>query len=519
MVATAVLFVGGFLAPNFVTNSWSYLELSKTVFTDFFHANTIRSFDNPSPYSQAFPPLWPVALAVARRVVDLGIYTGFVLNIPICVALLAAMMRLLRRLEFPGWVGAACYLCAIVYVAETFSGGGIPITLLLLVGALILLFGESSGVLRIAMAGLLMGLACLTRFDGLAPACVIGVAFALRAYRPERKLQRAVVASIVYFAVLGVTLSPMMIYGITHFGKLFPSDNTRMVLQANGGGMLDYFKTPPPSDLSQHPVKWIVGLLRHKVPNVAAAGLRRLEPEDELSPLAVLTVTVLVVWGGSAPLRLPGRARYFCMLSLILFPVMLAPAILGGLEDSRYYSGTILLLTTALIIVLVCLVPDVWSPRRTRLMLLAAALPIFPAVVRPMWIYRGQELSLAGLMAPLSPTPIMRQLTEAVHRDSVDQPHRLIFVDSPVAAAKYGALTGEPLSLVPGLANGTFADFARDWHITHVYTGTLERTRWEIGHVRYSSLLRDIHNAGVELVPLDFPDLYRLRLPSQSPHP
>jgi hypothetical protein len=113
----------------------------------------------------------------------------------------------------------------------------------------------------------------------------------------------------------------------------------------------------------------------------------------------------------------------------------------------------------------------------------------------------------------------MRGLTEAVHRDSGNQPHRLIFVDSPVAAAKYGALTGEPVSLVPGLANGTFADFARDWHITHVYTGTIERARWEYTQVRYGSLLRDIQNAGIELVPLDFPGLYRLRLPSGGPHP
>jgi hypothetical protein len=518
LLTTTVLFASGFFLPGFVTNSWSYLELSKTIFTDFYHVTTVRNFDISTPYSQAFPPLWPVVLGTVRRVMDLGVYTGFVLNYAICIGLLAALIRLFRRIDLPVWAGIACYLCALRTTGEPFSGGGIPLTLVLLTSTLVILFGESLNALRIALAGMLMGLACLTRFDAMAPACLIGVAFAAREYWTSREIWRAARVAAVYFVIFGATLSPMAVYGERHFGKLFPSDNTRIVMQARGGGVLEYYRTPPEPDLYRRPGQWISGLLLHKIPRVLGVGVRELVPEDQLSSILALGAAVLVVWGGAARrLRLSTRARWFTVFALMLIPVTVLPSLLGGIPDSRYYSAADLLFFGVLFVVLVSLIPDVWTPRRIRLMLVAAAVPLIPAILRPVWVYNTSNFSRTAVMAPLSPTPQMQRVTEAVHRDSGNQPHRLIFTDSTTAAAKYGALTGEPISLVPGLTTGTFVDFARDWHITHVYVGSIERTVWESRQSRNDFIMNDIRKSGVELVPLDLPGLYRVQLPSEKP--
>jgi hypothetical protein len=134
-------------------------------------------------------------------------------------------------------------------------------------------------------------------------------------------------------------------------------------------------------------------------------------------------------------------------------------------------------------------------------------------------MYGGFRLSREAVMAPLSPTPAMRKLTDAVHRDAGGEPHRLILSDSGIAAAKYGALTGEPVIQVPALASGTFADFAREWHVTHVYDGQLERRVWEENQTSHPDLMRQIRVSGVTLIPLDLPGLYRISLPPPAPQP
>lgn len=511
---TIVVFLLGILAPYFIVDSWSYLELSNTIFKDFYRYNTLRQFENPSPYSQAFPPLWPVLLALVRKLADLGIYTGYLINFAVCVALLALLMRLFHRINSSGWVGAACYLSIFAYrpfLVEALGGKTIPLSVTLLAGALLILFREQITMPRISMAGLLMGLACLTRFDALPPACFIGVVFIAHAYRLERRFRRCVAVGAIYFAAFGITLSPLVAYGMTHFGKVFPSDNTRMLTEARGGTVLDYHKAPPASDLVQNPGRWMAGLVFHKAPKVA---LGFYEAASE-SLLPVFMAVVFVVWGATRSPLLPAPALRFSVLALILIPVMLLAEVLVGFLDIRYYAGPGLLLFAVLYVVLVSLTADVWSPRRVALLLLVTALLLCEVVIRPVVLNRrGPTLSLTERLAPLSPTLQMRQVTDAVNRDSSGQPHRILFTEGFMTSAKYGALTGEPTTLMPRLVDGTFADFVRDWHITHVYDGPIKRAPWEKAPSDQVNARRDIDTGGVELVPLDLPYLFRIRIPA-----
>ena len=112
---------------------------------------------------------------------------------------------------------------------------------------------------------------------------MIGVAFIVRAYVSEPRLRPVLATTAVYFAVLGATLSPWVAYGMTHFGKPFPSDNTRQVVRA-GGNVLDYFEVPPESDLSAHPRKWIADLVLRKARNRLAQRVDILAEREVKSP-------------------------------------------------------------------------------------------------------------------------------------------------------------------------------------------------------------------------------------------
>jgi hypothetical protein len=89
---------------------WSYLELSNTVFDNFYHRNTARAFESDDEYSLAFPPLWPILIAVVRRAYDFDVLTGVILNAGVVVALAGVMILLVRRFGLPGWVGTAAFL-------------------------------------------------------------------------------------------------------------------------------------------------------------------------------------------------------------------------------------------------------------------------------------------------------------------------------------------------------------------------------------------------------------------------
>ena len=524
VAVTVLVFAAGVYAPNFIVDSWSYVELSKTVFHDFFRFSTLRQFESTSPYSNSFPPLWPVLLALAGKVLNLGIFNGYLLNLLICIALLAVLMRLFRNIGFPGWLGAVCYLAILgftPFLGDALAAKSHALSLALLTGTLAILFGARLTHARVALAGMLMGLGCLTRFDAMPTACFLGLLFAARTATPDEPWRRRAITAAVYFAAFAVVLSPWVAYGMKHFGKPFPSDNVRQATRAVGGNVLDYFEKPPPSDLARNPRKWIAGLISVKARKVASSFVRT----SAASALPVLLVFVLAVWGAvrRRP-RLPVPAAWFDVLALILIPIVLLPTILAGYEDSRYFATPALFLFAILLGALFAFDPGGWKTRRAAMLLAAFTLPLVPAVVNPLRSHRGGLFSPAEAKDLISATPEMLRVAAAVQSDAGGQPHRLILSLDELATARYGALTGDSVTVMPRLSGHSFTSFARDWHVTHVYDPPTKATPWASRLiVDPVEIMQVIEAPGVRLIPLELPGLYRIQfvpvgqLPAASP--
>ncbi len=516
VVLTVVVFLAQLYTPVFIVDSWSYLELSKTVFRDFYHVNTLRQFESASPYSNAFPPLWPVLLAVVRQVADLGIFTGFALNCFVCIGLAAVLIRLFRAIGFPGWGGAACYLGLLGFFpfrSDALAAKALALSLTLVVGALLMLVRSPVTMRRVAVAALLMGLACLTRFDVLPTALVIGGLFAVCSYRQRAGLRRSAAAAILYFAILVVAIAPWSVYGITHFGTLMPSDNVRQVREAWPGNVLDYFAKTPANDLRANPKYWLVGFLFHKVPKVALGLFDEIRQSITLLLLGTVVIVLLVVRRSRTPPPLVARKGVqITLLGLALIPVMLLPAAMVGYSDSRYYAPPVLLLFGALFAVLLSRTPDTWDARRVALLLLFLTAPSVRAIGESLAFTRGRGLWPADAAALLSVTPEMRRVSDGVLRDAKGEAHRLLRTDGYIQSVRYGALTGQPTTVMPRLVGGTFAAFARDWHVTHLYNPPPRQVPGYMPSVADPDILmRVIAASGAELVPLDVPGLYRIQ--------
>lgn len=224
---------------HFSQDSWSYFELSRHIFDDFYLINTWRQFHVVSNYGISFPPLFPTLIASFNALHDIGIYAGFVMNFIIA----AATFKLLRRMskiwfsekEF----GSLLFFFLMItpdYTTAIFSAGTLPLALFFTLIILYLHHKQHSFLL-----GLVAGLAVMNRFDFLLPALVL-IFFARN--------------RMAYLLALCLTISPWVFYSLKNFGTLWISDNSRTVLSSIPIFVRDYYPDGVPL-IGDAPLPWL----------------------------------------------------------------------------------------------------------------------------------------------------------------------------------------------------------------------------------------------------------------------
>lgn len=474
-------------------DAWSFFELSDTIGRDFYRQSSARSFEVDHPYSLAFPPLWPATIWAARQVHDFGVLTGVVMNAVMSVLLAIAMVALARRLDLPSWVGVASFLTVIsarVFNIEMQAGRAIPAAVVLFVASLAALARPSRWTPLVA--GLLMGLATLNRFDAAPVAVVIGLILLGVTYRQSRTWTKPLAAGVVYGVTFLVVISPWMAYCQQRFGKPLASDNARQLCRAVGGHVTDYFDTPPANDLRDNPAQWLAGLVKVKGRKVALAVIGGIK--NSAIPLVFAALFVVGSYRGRP--ALPEAFRRFLVVGPILAVVSGLGSLLVGYGEGRYYNQAYAVLAVILNGLLAVWGTQWSSGRASAYLIVLFLFPLF-RLADQMYVERRDGIAPPRRQVPLTPTPEMLAVRDAIHRDAAGQPHRVVITPANLAAA-YGALTRESTSFLPNFDGGTFRHFARTWHITHVYDQDGE--------------LKKVDMTGVKLHPLGVPRLYRIEV-------
>ncbi|MFL5331220.1 MAG: hypothetical protein ACJ8C4_20195 [Gemmataceae bacterium] len=485
-LAFAVVTRVTFFAPD----SWSYLELSNTVFKDFYHVNTQRQYVLDTPYGISFPPLWPVLMATARLVIDLGLYTGVALNFFICFGLLAALIRLVRVVNLPAWTGTSIYLgllACTAFLEDAFAARNAALSILLLTLALHVVAQPGLGATSSAAAGLWMGLACLNRFDALIAAFAVGLIVTIQS-------PRRLASFVAYYGALSIALLPWIVYSHLQFNSFWVNDNTRQVLVARDASVMNYYQTPPQADLLTNFGNWLWGLLTNKIP-MSWKGLVFCLIHSATLPLFAV---VLVACGPRLKWSRPSQR--LVIWGMVLAGCFIMGPTLVGYGWERYFLPVQLFVILSLMAALITATPVFWTRTRVLLLLGVLCVAVMPRETVP-WLvkYREKLHSMGWFTGLRKPTAAMMQLARAVDRDAHGQWSRLlIYSPSPEGWQEweYGALTGHSVAVMPRVKTGTFESFLRDWRITHIYDGQ------KVGKLVDPSV--------VNLVALDVPGLYRV---------
>ena len=472
---TFLVFLHHVAAAPFSPDSWSYYELSRSVFGDFFKTSTWRQYAYASRYGSSYTPAWPVAIALFNALVDQGIWGGYCLSFLLCVAislLLGKISRLLFGSRVSGYFLYLGLFSNYYFAQEAVAARSFPMAVFWMLCCLwIFLSREKLNRRALVLLGVFSGLANLTRFDWMLAGLSLGL-LAAWLLRPNWR------ESLAYYGAYFATISPWVLYSLVHFSRPWDSDNARRVLAAVPLEAWTYVKSYP-TVFDAPALWWQKTLLRGG--RVLANGCDAIFWDYFF--LALLLAYLLLSFAFQGARQAPDERQAALLRRLRLFSLLtvslLLTFLLTGIWEIRYFITTVLLLSTLLLftgwvrfgkwyagtaaaMLLLCLMGiNRPPPALQHLGPLKGASIVFPFFERGFDELRRtienqrQPLEYRGLLACLGS-----------ERSSA----KILFLDGSFIPFKFGALTGiETFQQPTNLGADNVVEFFEDFKITHYY--------------------------------------------------
>jgi len=484
LLALAALAWGAGGAPLYGTDSWSYLDLAHTIGHHFYQPAALRSFAAPTAFSSAFPPLWPMALALTGRVFGWHLLNAVWINLLFLAVMAGVAERVaIKRFAAPG----AGYLAALAVISfwplwdEALGGRSIPLAMLLVTLQVALLARPEITRTSAGLIGVLAALIALTRFDGTLLCGLI----VLMVFAKTRSWRLAAIA-----AVAGlVVMAPWMLYCIRHFGTPLRSDDGWIAVSVVQHGTADFF-TVPPVDWRQAPLLWAHRMMG----NVGAlARTLLLVFRAARATLALILAVAAAAWARhQRPKPLPSAlAIYAVALVAATWPLIIG----SGFTDMRYFASLVWMLSWMLAIVLATQL----RPFAARVPVVAGLALLFAALIvrDAMHLRAGEQVRAAQQGAQFG-----RFATLAECRRRLPPSNARIVIaadDFGGEAASFGAITGistapQPTNMLQ-LSPSDMQRFAREFAIGWVYF----RDSSEVPFFRQAFRLEPVPNCSLDL--------------------
>ena len=331
----------------FSPDSYSYYEMSKTIFSDFGRVNTIRQYIVPTDYGISFPYLYPLLLAVVDRLSGVGMYSGVLLNV--YVSLLSALLLppVSRRLCKRSWPGAAAAIALLTtrqYLGEVLSGRAIPAAVLCVV-LLLLVLARPGGLSRrtYALAGFLAGASMAMRFDNMTVVAFLG--FCVLVFSGKKRWSNTLCCAVGAL----VPLLPWIAYSMIHFGTPWISDNGgTMTMVEIFSPQRFYLPDEEVLTLFNAPQIWLEAVVQRSGSILVLLLLTFVSTQVLFPALITAAGTAAGLIRGRRASGLSLRQRLIPVLLVIFYLLKTAAYCLVGYETARYHAETAVMILLAL---------------------------------------------------------------------------------------------------------------------------------------------------------------------------
>lgn len=443
--------------PRYSPDSWAYYELSKSVFIDFYRFNTWRQFWSDNPYSNSFPPAWPVIIAIVDAVTGIGPRTGSILS---ALAVLAAafVAEWVARHHFKApWCGLVAIIIVLGSTAtmECASGGRTETTAILVaISCMGLITANRINVTVAISIGFVSGFGVLLRFDWLPCAILLPIVIRLlsHGWRP----------TFAYFVVLGLMISPWIIFSMNHFETVFASDNRSVVLAVDPQVFVTDWRPDGVTTIFEDPVRWFEKIIHNILPVIKMWYYLIFEKTPFLIIVAILVFLAFILniknalsWFVSLSYshnRIANRdaALFAFMLVFVgMFPIWLV----SGYTDARY---ALPMLACALLASLIWMskISDRIATQSKRFGILGGSRLILILGIAASAVVISQ-LGRVPVTDPSAAGGVRGAFDRSAFPDEVrclvglNGESTLLVFGAPKLAAQFGALTGWPTSFEP----------------------------------------------------------------------
>ena len=217
-----------FMRPKILWDTWQMLDMSKYVFADFGYMDQIRQHIINTHYEMAFPPIYPILMAVVNKIFDIGVNSAVFINGICSFLLITIMLKIGHKLDklTPMAVCMMLSACGILFCKYMIGGYCNVAGYLLLALICNQLLSNRIDMKSVCIYGLLVGTGLMCRFDFLSYAPIMFLAIPYLAY--NRTSIKAIISYMcAYTAVVIAVCFPWIIYSKIHFDKIFITDNGR----------------------------------------------------------------------------------------------------------------------------------------------------------------------------------------------------------------------------------------------------------------------------------------------------
>lgn len=337
-----------FVYDLFSPDSFSYYDISRTIFTEYYNVATQRQYIVDTQLGISFPYLYPTLIAIVDALTGLKIYSGTILNIIFTCANCLLLYKISTK-HFKNPYAATIAITFMVtndpYLSEMRVARSVPIAVLsILVLTYYILDLPNIKTKACILAGVGAGAAMVCRFDALVAAGLCFFVILIFAQKGSR-----IKSSAKYVCGVLIPTLPWILYSLINFGKPWISDNGGTMWMAVPSIPQRYYS----STYTLHTIfnsfdEWFARLFDYKLKYILDNLFEKCLPQIVLIVLIAWAVVMLVRFVKCGKFKLYFKSHKKLLLSALICVLIYSAKFCGiwvvGFSDARYHSESLIML-------------------------------------------------------------------------------------------------------------------------------------------------------------------------------
>jgi len=354
------------LGSAYSPDSFSYYEISQTIFTNFGSVNTIRQYIYFTELGISFPYLFPAMIAVVNLLTGFSIYSGNIVNTIaalMSIYLLIKISRKLTRSSYAGLAASALLVFNPEYLDELVAARAVPLSVLFVLLILdVIVHSKALAMIPqrarkaknqfekfmwkksierdLFLMGLFGGAGMVVRFDFIVVSGLLGVFFVIY-FMIKKDIFKTVPFYV--FGLLVFTL-PWIIFSLWNFQTLWISDNSGTMFLINPTNpQRAFLPGEEVPSLFTDSAGWIDSRLEIFRNGLLAFLVMITWPVELTVLLGVIVLSIFSLKIGKSNQRETKGLKLLVLFIAIIYFAKTIAVFLVGYRELRYHAETIII--------------------------------------------------------------------------------------------------------------------------------------------------------------------------------